>query len=239
MFKKATIKSIFRITALSLALFVLFTSVLQPYSVSAQAEQQASATQELMENISNAPTLEVNENANFHEINVGDLEFQGELDLNESKLVWVPWAGLAIGEVITWLTGLAAGAIAVHTIYKFGQDVVAVADFAAELSKSKQKDKPKYFAAKTDKTGLYILRPLQESEVVLYISNSSNEVWTAYPSDARSLASKFKSVAGPENHFDTGYNDTPYYYHFHGVIGKVRTGHIFYGTSSRLGLHKR
>lgn len=45
---------------------------------------------------------------------------------------------------------------------------------------------------------------------------------------------------GPESHRAKGYNETYYYYHYHGGKDTSRQiGHIFYGTAGSLGLQKR
>lgn len=90
----------------------------------------------------------------------------------------LPWIGMGIGELITWLT--AGAAVAVIT-YEAGE-WASVFDVSKELDASKKKDKPKFFVAKTiygNKTPLQIGKPLGEGEAEAYLKASiHNDVWT-------------------------------------------------------------
>ncbi len=220
--------SFFKVTALVLALMILFTTCSPSYSMASGS----------------------NSNENVHNTTVTDntygLDSTEEFDpgietgkVQPTIVPVLPWVGMGIGQFLGWL---AAGTAAGITIYKFGAEVVRVADFAKELSKNNKQDKPKYFKVKFDKEDLYVLAPIPDNEVVAYMLNgSSYDVWTPNMNDAKALAAKFGNVVGPENHYNTGYNDTKFFYHYHGKITatQYRTGHIFYGTSYRLGINRR
>ncbi|GBF76673.1 hypothetical protein PA598K_05157 [Paenibacillus sp. 598K] len=95
-----------------------------------------------------------------------------------------------------------------------------------------------------DTNGLYVHAPLTEQGAVDYLlASTQNEVWTPNEKDAKALAMRIGQgrFRGPENHYRTGFNDTRYFYHYHGGDDRTfyQTGHIFYGTSSHLGLNKR
>ncbi|WP_405158493.1 hypothetical protein [Paenibacillus sp. FSL H8-0283] len=272
MLKKTSIKSLFRITALTMAFLIFAVTGAQSYSLAASAEtlqgdQEAvnstvesnspeptnNETPNITEEAPNDETLNNDEETslddNFHNVNVGDLEIMGEDTSPEASMFVLPivWAGMGIGQLLGWLAG---GTAAVVTIVKFGENVARVADFAAELRKSKQKDKPRYYKAKIDKQGMYIFKGLTDEEALKHLKDSSsNDVWTPLETDAKSLALKYAvSIVGvgsikiteKESHHLTGYNDTRYYLHYHGEkIGIKRSGHIFYDSTGRMGVNPR
>jgi hypothetical protein len=273
LFNKASIKSFFRTTAMTLAFLIFIVTGAQSYSLAAGAETLQTDQEAVINTVESnipeptndenpnineeeAPSEEILNNEeethsdeNYHNVNIGDLNIIGEDTSPETSMFALPviWAGMGIGKLVLWLAG---GAATIVTVVKFGEEVVRVADFAKELSKSKQKDKPKYFKAKTDKEGMYIFNGLTESDAIQHLKkSSSNEIWTPLEADAKSLALKVATsfvgigsvkVIGPESHHGTGYNDTRYYLHYHGEkVGVFRTGHIFYDTVGRLGTNRR
>lgn len=87
---------------------------------------------------------------------------------------------------------------------------------------------------------MYVGKPLTDQEAYDYLKISPfNEIWTPDYNSGRIIAAKFGTVDGPKIHNDTGYNDTRYWWHFHGESKTFRTGHIFYGTASQLGKNPR
>lgn len=237
---KKILKSFFRATALMLALVIVFVACVPSQSLAADLSTQEN-NQIIAGNKNTNSTTVTNVT---YELDPADDFIHTNIDKESTAaqptiVPVLPWVGMGIGQFLGWL---AAGAAAGITIYKFGTEVVRVADFAKELSKNNKQDKPKYFKVKFDKDDLYVLAPIPDEEVVAYmLKGSSYDVWTPNMSDAKALAAKFGNVVGPENHYNTGYNDTKYFYHYHGKITatQYRTGHIFYGTSYRLGITKR
>jgi hypothetical protein len=239
-----------RITTLTLAFLIFFVASAQTYSLAAGADslnsvQEASTNKD--ENSSQEVTIEESQNSGedvsndetHTTVNVGELEEMGDEISPETSLIVpvLPWIGMGIGELLAWLGGGAAAGLA---IYKFGQEVVAVRDFVQELSKNNNRDKPVYYKAKTDKSGLYILGTLKDKNAAkTYVTNSNNEVWASSYNDASALARSFGSATRLENHYDTGYSDTKYYNHFHGITGNKRSGHIFYGADYVWGANRR
>ncbi|UPK46615.1 hypothetical protein [Paenibacillus pabuli] len=272
MLNKTSIKSLFRITALTMAFLIFAVTGAQSYSLAAGAEttqRDQEAVTSTAENIvpetltdetsniaedtlfdeSHRNTEETATDENYHTLDVGDLETMGEDNSPEASMFVLPivWAGMGIGQLLGWLAG---GTAAVVTIVKFGENVARVADFAAELRKSKQKDKPRYYKAKIDKQGMYIFKGLTDEEALKHLKDSSsNDVWTPLETDAKSLALKYAvSIVGvgsikiteKESHHLTGFNDTRYYLHYHGEkIGIKRSGHIFYDSTGRMGVNPR
>ncbi|WP_434752474.1 hypothetical protein [Paenibacillus amylolyticus] len=265
MLKKTSIKSLFRITALTMAFLIFAVTGAQSYSLAAGAEtlqrdQEAvnstvesnspeptnNETPNIIEEAPNDETLNNDEETslddNFQNVNVGDLEIVADDNptVSPMALPLVVWAGMGIGQLLGWLAG---GTAAVVTIVKFGENVVRVADFAAELRKSKEKEKPKYFTIFKDKQQIYIRKPLTEREAISFLKKSpNNEIWAPEHNDARGIALKIAiewvggEVIGPENHFKKGTNDEKYYWHFHAKKGNtLRTGHIFYGVATQTG----
>jgi len=234
------LQSFFKVTALALALIILFTTCTPSYSLASNLPEQPGSTSLVTNENLDAKTVT---DVTYQLDNTGDfINTNIERDHNTVEptiLPALPWIGMGVGQLLGWL---AAGAAASITIYKFGVEVARVADFAKELSKNNRQDKPKYFKVKFDKEDLYVLSPIPDSDVVAYLlKGSSYDVWTPNMSDAKALATKFGNVIGPENHYNTGYNDTKYFYHYHGKVTatQYRTGHIFYGTSYRLGITRR
>ncbi|ETT44738.1 hypothetical protein [Paenibacillus sp. FSL H7-689] len=262
MLKKTSIKSLYRITALTMAFLIFAVTGAQSYSLAAGAEtlqRDQEAVTSSVENtnpgtITDETTFNTNQpqtddqsqsqnnveetpsNENYHNVNIGDFDIIGEdFPIEESKAVWVlPWVGWEIGKVIVWLA--AGAAVGVTVVEGF----VEAQAFVKELSKSKQQNKPKYYRVKFNKTHMYVGKPMTDQEAYDYLAKTPfNDIWTPDYNSARIIAAKFGTVDGPKAHNDTGYNDTRYWYHFHGVSPTYRTGHIFYGTGSLLGLRKR
>lgn len=263
MFKKATIKSFLRITSATLAFIILFATSVQSYSLAAEIDHQT-ITQEISEDVTSnnsdepvivEPQEEKPENLlpeeiiqeqdtevtpadeNFHEVNLEDIEVQSEEELVTTQVVFAaPWVGMGIGQLLGWLAGGTAAAV---VVYKFAEDAVEVRQFARELSRSREREKPKYFLAYKDSMNLYVGKPLTESEAVNSLNMSSRlEIWTANYSDAQYIAKKIGKSSGHENHYYSGWNDTRYFDHVHGERGGYRTGHIFFGTNGRWGLNR-
>lgn len=139
LFNKTSIKSILRITTLTLAFLIFFVASAQTYSLAAGADslnsvQEASTNKD--ENSSQEVTIEESQNSGedvsndetHTTVNVGELEEMGDEISPETSLIVpvLPWIGMGIGELLAWLGGGAAAGLA---IYKFGQEVVAVRDF--------------------------------------------------------------------------------------------------------------
>ncbi|WP_339177617.1 hypothetical protein MHB43_21060 [Paenibacillus sp. FSL H8-0317] len=262
MFKKASLKSFFRITALTMAFLLFAVTGAQSYSLAAGveklqsdqevvtstednivpetvADESSNITEDARttddESQSQSNVAESPSNENYHNVNIGDFDIIGEdVPLEESKVAWVlPWVGWEIGKVIVWLA--AGAAVGVTVIEGF----VEAKAFVSELTKSKQKDKPKYYRVKYDKLNLYVGAPLTDDQAFSIISSPYGEVWTPSYNDGRILAAKFAGKNGKiisENHSKKNYNDTRYFWHFHGEKSNgVRSGHIFQGTEGQMG----
>ncbi|WP_433744938.1 hypothetical protein [Paenibacillus amylolyticus] len=265
MFKKASLKSFFRITALTMAFLLFAVTGAQSYSLAAGVEklqndqetvtstennivpetvpdESSNITEDARtdnESQSQSNVAETPSKENYHNVNIGDFDIIGkDVPLEESKVAWVlPWVGWEIGKVLVWLA--AGAAVGVAVIDGF----VEAKAFVSELTKSKQKDKPKYYTVKYDKNYMYVGSPLTDQQALDRVTSPFGEVWTPNYNDARTLASKHASggkIVGPENHYKTNYNDTRYFWHFHGQKPNgVRSGHIFYGTESQMGAIKK
>ncbi|MCL6664186.1 hypothetical protein [Paenibacillus amylolyticus] len=265
MLKKVLIKSLFRITALTMAFLIFAVTGAQSYSSSAWAEtlqrDQEAVTNtadnivpEILTNemsemsniIEEAPLInesqdsieETQSEENYHNVNIGDLDIIGEdISPEESKLVIgaLPWIGMNMGRLLGWLAG---GAVAADVLVKSGLEVF---EFAKELQKSKEKEKPKYFKVTITKKSLIIKEPLTEKQAIDFLSGTvGRDLWTPTYNDALGIASKVAkeikgSVSDHHNHFLTGRKDSIYYNHFHAENVVFRTGHIFYGNTGLVG----
>ncbi|MFW5435323.1 hypothetical protein [Paenibacillus apiarius] len=227
--KKSFFQSLICNTAMVVAFLVFFLTATHTYALNTQADLQFNHSQiELRDDYSSRTNI--SEHPDSHG--------------NDSMFVVpaLPWIGWGIGQLIGWLT--AGAAVTIVTIELAGETYAFVNEMAEAISKSKKEDKPRFYVAKSrngNKEPLLVGKPLGEGEAELWLKASiHNEVWAVSDKDAKGLAMRVGQgkFVGPENHWQTGYNDTRYYYHYHGG-SRGDTGHIFYGTNNFLGKNKR
>ncbi|MBT2285178.1 hypothetical protein J7E78_16680 [Paenibacillus polymyxa] len=247
---KASIKSLFRITALTMAFLIFATTAAQSYSFAAELdsitndqEAHTSSLQEETAEETQNSSGEIPTDDNYHNVNIGDLEFVGEELSPETSMIvgTLPWVGMNLGRLLGWLAG---GVAVLDTIRLNGIEVTRVYDFAIELARSKEKNKPKYFTA-TYRKELYIINAITEERAITLLEiDPTINIWTPTMGDARNLAKKVAAningtITISENHWETGKNDTYYYHHFHAKKGQTwRSSHIFYGATGLLGKNK-
>ncbi|MCE5168194.1 hypothetical protein LQV63_02510 [Paenibacillus profundus] len=226
--KKSFFQSLIRKTAMVAAFLIFFLTATHTYALNAQADLQFNHSQiELKDD--NSSRTDISDYPDSHG--------------NDSMFVVpaLPWIGWGIGQLIGWLT--AGAAVTIVTIELAGETYAFVNEMAEAISKSKKEDKPRFYVAKSrngNKEPLLIGKPLGEGEAELWLKASiHNEVWAVSDKDAKGLAMRVGQgkFVGPENHWQTGTNDTLYYDHYHSGddYSTYRTSYIFYGTNSFLG----
>lgn len=159
MLKRTSIKSLFRVTALTMAFFIFAVTGAQSYSLAAAAEvlqrdpgtESSTVENTISESFAEQDpednSIDQSENntygavtdENYHSpADIDNLEIVGEDNSTVTPMAFpiVVWAGMGIGQLLGWLAGGAAVTVAIINGY------VEAKEFVRELSKSKEKTHP-------------------------------------------------------------------------------------------------